>query len=241
MIDIHSHLLPNIDDGPQSMDESLALAQFAVTRGITHSIVTPHIHPGRWENEALSIRTSFETFKKALADKNIPLKMGMSGEVRVGIESLQMIASHQVPFLGRWGNDYVVLLEMPHSHIPSGMEQMIQWMLQRNIRPLIAHPERNKDILRKLDNIQMLVNTGCLFQVTAGSISGKFGSTARDRACQLLEMGVVTVLATDAHNLNRRPPALDEGRAAAAAIIGESGATRLVIDNPWRIVSCQFG
>ncbi len=240
MIDIHSHLLPNVDDGPSSMDESLSLAQFAVERGITHSIVTPHIHPGRWENEALSIRSSVDAFKKALQDKKIPLTVGMSGEVRVSIEALQMIASHQVPFLGKWGNDYVVLLEMPHSHIPAGIEQMIHWMAQRNIRPLIAHPERNKDILRRLDKVQLLVDAGCLFQVTAGSISGKFGSTARDRARQLLEMGVVTVLATDAHNIKRRPPTLDEGRDAAAIIVGEENAQRLVVDNPWKIVSCQF-
>jgi protein-tyrosine phosphatase len=240
MIDIHCHLLPGIDDGPELMDESLALAQFAVDRGITHSVLTPHIHPGRWDNEVQSIQASVDTFKKALADKCIPLKVGMSGELRVGLEALQMVASHQVPFLGKWDNNYVVLLEMPHSRIPMGMQQMIQWLMQRNIRPLIAHPERNKDVLRKLDNIQPLVDAGCLFQVTSGSIVGQFGSTARNRARQLLEMGVVTVLATDAHNLKRRPPNLDEGRDAAAAIIGTKMANRLVADNPWKIVSCQF-
>lgn len=240
MIDIHCHMLPGVDDGPTSMDESLALAKKAVESGITHSILTPHIHPGRWDNEALSIREAVEMFKKALADHSIPLKVGMSGEVRVSIEALQMVASHQVPFLGKWGENYVVLLEMPHSHIPMGVLQMIQWLMQRNIRPLIAHPERNKDILRRVDKIQPLIDAGCLFQVTSGSIAGRFGSTARDRACQLLEMGVVTVLATDAHNLKRRPPRLNEGRDAAALIVGEPLANRLVVDNPWKMVSCQF-
>jgi protein-tyrosine phosphatase len=64
MIDIHCHMLPNVDDGPDSMDESLALAQFAVDRGITHSVLTPHIHPGRWDNEALSIRAVWIISKK---------------------------------------------------------------------------------------------------------------------------------------------------------------------------------
>lgn len=240
MIDIHCHILPGIDDGPDTMDESLALAKLAVDSGITHSVVTPHIHPGRWDNEAVSIRRSMDTFKMALSDHNIPLTIGMSGEVRVSLEALQMIANHQIPFLGKWGDNYVVLLEMPHSHIPMGMLQMIQWLMQRNIRPLIAHPERNKDVLRRLDKIQPLVDAGCLFQVTAGSIAGRFGSTARERARQLLEMGVVTVLATDAHNIKRRPPKLDEGRDAAAVIIGAEMAQRLVVDNPWKMVSCQF-
>ncbi len=240
MIDLHCHMLPGIDDGPSTMDESLALAKLAVERGVTHSIMTPHIHPGRWDNEALSIRSHMDTFKNALSDCGINLQIGMSGEMRVGLEALQMVANHQVPFLGKWGENYVILLEMPHSHIPMGMQQMIQWLMQRNIRPLIAHPERNKDILRKLDKIQPLVDAGCLFQVTAGSIAGRFGSTARDRARQLLEMGVVTVLATDAHNIKRRPPTLDEGRDAAAVIVGDDMAQKLVIDNPWKIVSCQF-
>jgi protein-tyrosine phosphatase len=240
MIDLHCHMLPGIDDGPETMDESLALAKLAVEKGITHSILTPHIHPGRWDNEALTIRSSMETFKNALADHSIDLTVGMSGEMRVGLEALQMVAKHQVPFLGKWGSNYVVLLEMPHSHIPMGMKQMIQWLMQRNIRPLIAHPERNKDVLRRLDKIQPLVDAGCLFQVTAGSIAGRFGSTARDRARQLLDMGVVTVLATDAHNIKRRPPFLDEGRDAAAVIVGAEMANRLVVDNPWKIVSCQF-
>ncbi|MGS2717998.1 tyrosine-protein phosphatase [Eionea flava] len=240
MIDIHCHLLAGIDDGPSTMDESLALAQHAVERGITHAVVTPHIHPGRWSNEALTIRDSVDNFRKALGDKGIPLVVGMSGELRVGLDALQMVANHQVPFLGKWDSNYVILIEMPHSHIPTGMLQMIQWLKQRNIRPLIAHPERNKDILRDIEKIQPLISAGCLFQVTAGSIAGRFGSTARDRAVQLLEMGVVTVLATDAHNLKRRPPSLDEGRKAAALIAGEEVANRLVLGNPWKIVSCQF-
>ena len=240
MIDLHCHLLPGIDDGPDSMDESLELAQHAVDNGITHCIVTPHIHPGRWDNEALTIRSSMDSFKGALKDKGIPLLVGMSGEMRAGVEALQMVAAHQVPFLGKWGSHYVVLLEMPHSHIPTGMSQMIQWLIQRNIRPLIAHPERNKDILRNVDKIQPLIDLGCLFQVTAGSIAGRFGSTARDRARQLLEKGVVTVLATDAHNIKRRPPTLSEGKEAAAVIVGQEMAARLVVDNPWKIVSCQF-
>jgi len=240
MIDLHCHLLPAIDDGPTLMDESIELAKYAVEDGITHSIMTPHIYPGRWDNGAVSIRSSMDSFKRALSDADVPLKIGMSGEMRVSLEALQMVATHQVPFLGRWGSHYVILLEMPHSHIPTGIDQMVRWLLQRNIRPLIAHPERNKDVLRRLDKIQPLIDLGCLFQVTAGSIAGRFGVNAKDRACQLLEMGVVTVLATDAHNIKRRPPALEEGRDAAAVIVGHDLANRLVIDNPWKIISCQF-
>jgi len=87
VIDIHCHLLAGVDDGPSTIDESLALAQYAVQRGITHSVVTPHIHPGRWSNEALTIRASVDILRQALADKKIPLIIGMSGELRVGLDA----------------------------------------------------------------------------------------------------------------------------------------------------------
>jgi len=81
MIDIHCHLLPGIDDGPETMEQSLELAAFAVKNGITHSVVTPHIYPGRWDNEAKSISVSVEKFRQALKDNYIPLELGMAGEV----------------------------------------------------------------------------------------------------------------------------------------------------------------
>jgi len=240
MIDIHCHLLPGIDDGPETMEQSLELAAFAVKNGITHSVVTPHIYPGRWDNEAKSISVSVEKFRQALKDNYIPLELGMAGEVRVSLEALQMVNKQQIPFLGKWGDNYVVLLEMPHSHIPTGIEQMIGWLMQHNVRPMIAHPERNKDILKRLHKVQPLIDAGCLFQVTSGSAAGRFGSTAKQRARELLEMGVVTVLASDAHNIKRRPPDLRLGRDAAAEVIGMDMANKLVADNPWKIVSCQF-
>jgi len=240
MIDIHCHLLPGIDDGPETMAQSLELAKFAVKNGITHSVVTPHIYPGRWDNEAKSISVSVDKFRQALKENYIPLELGMAGEVRVSLEALQMVNKQQIPFLGKWGDSYVVLLEMPHSHIPTGIEQMIGWLKQHNVRPMIAHPERNKDILKRLQRIQPLIDAGCLFQVTSGSVAGRFGSTARQRARELLEMGVVTVLASDAHNIKRRPPDLKLGRDTAAKIIGLDMANKLVADNPWKIVSCQF-
>jgi len=117
---------------------------------------------------------------------------------------------------------------------------MIGWLMQHNVRPMIAHPERNKDILKRLHKVQPLIDAGCLFQVTSGSAAGRFGSTAKQRARELLEMGVVTVLASDAHNIKRRPPDLRLGRDAAAEVIGMDMANKLVADNPWKIVSCQF-
>jgi protein-tyrosine phosphatase len=115
-----------------------------------------------------------------------------------------MVESVEIPFFGEVNDEKVFLLELPHSRVPTGSDKLIQWLLDRKIRPMIAHPERNKDIMRKLDKIQPFVQMGCLFQLTSGSIAGSFGESALETSRNLLEMGCVTVIASDAHNLAHR-------------------------------------
>mgnify|MGYP000076588338 CR=1 FL=1 len=232
MIDLHSHLLPGIDDGARSLDESLQLARMAVADGITHITFTPHIHPGRYDNSVNTIEPVFLKLQQALKDEAIPLTVAMSGEVRLSAEVLMLVAQNQVPFLGEWEGQKVMLLELPHSHIPPGSDKLVKWLLDRNILPMIAHPERNKDIMRDLDMIAPFVEMGCLFQITAMSVAGGFGVPAAQRSMEILEKGWATVLATDAHNLDRRPPVLSGGLAAARAVVGEEAANALVFDNP---------
>lgn len=240
MIDLHCHLLPGIDDGPQTLEQSLALARMATANGITHSVVTPHIHPGRYENSAASIHSDVQKFRDALEAAQIPLQLGFAGEVRLSIEILQMVEEQQIPFYGEVEGYKVFLLEFPHSHILPGSEKLVQWLLDRKIRPMIAHPERNKDIMRKFDKIQPFIEAGCLLQLTAGSVAGDFGEPAQQTARLLLETGKVTVLASDAHNEKFRPPRLDHGRKAAADIVGAALATMLVLDQPAKLVRSQF-
>lgn len=240
MFDLHCHLLPGIDDGPETLEQALALARLAVHNGITHSVVTPHIHPGRYENSAASIAAAVQNFREALLREQIPLQLGFAGEVRLSAEILMMVEEQQIPFFGTLEDHQVFLLEFPHSHIPPGADKLVEWLLDRNIRPMIAHPERNKDIMRKFDKIQPFIEAGCLFQLTAGSVAGDFGEAAQQTARLMLETGEVTILASDAHNLNFRPPRLDHGRDAAAEIIGAKLAQQLVYDRPKALVAGQF-
>ena len=240
MIDLHCHLLPGIDDSPETMDEALALCRHAVDSGITHCVVTPHVHPGRYANDAVSIAAAAAALKAALAAAGIPLAVSFSGEVRISDEVLPMIAAGRIPFHGEWQGRRVMLLEFPHSHIPPGSDRLVRWLLQRGIVPLVAHPERNKDVMRDLARLHEFVAMGCLFQVTAGALAGRFGDAAEERAREILVAGWATVLASDAHNLKSRPPELREGLEVASGLIGEAAATRLVHDNPWTIVGARF-
>lgn len=240
MIDLHSHLLPGIDDGAPDLETALALARVAVQDGITHLVCTPHIHPGRYDNTPASITAARDSLVAGLKAENIALQVAAAAEVRFGMELMLGIGQGQIPFLGEWQGKKVLLLEFPHGEIPFGAERLTAWLLQRNIVPMIAHPERNKGIMRSPSKLKPFIQQGCLLQVTASSVAGRFGPAAQEIAHALLEEGVVTILASDAHNLDYRPPILSEGLEHAAELIGESQAELLVRQRPWQIAQGHF-
>lgn len=236
MIDLHCHILPGIDDGASSLEEALSLARIAVADGITHMVFTPHVHPGRYDNNAQTIQPVFEQFQQALVDNDIPLVVMPAGEVRLSVEVLAMFASGQLPFLGEWDEKKVMLLELPHSHVPPGTDNLVKWLLDRGVLPMIAHPERNKGFIADERKLAPFVEMGCLFQLTAMSVTADFGQKAHELALRMLENQWVTVLASDAHNANHRPPILSKALEAAAEVIGVEEARRLVWENPARII-----
>ena len=236
MIDLHCHYLPGIDDGAQTLEESLDLARAAVAAGITTAVMTPHVHPGRYENNASSIAKLCAAFQRVLEHKHIPLAVRAGGEVRISADIIQMVEDQEIPFLGTTDGYRIMLLEFPHSHLLLGADKLVKWLLARRIRPLIAHPERNKEVMRSVDKIAPFVESGCLLQLTGGSILGDFGKPAQDCARQILERGWANVVATDAHNLRHRPPNLDRAHAALVEIGGEALARRLTVDTPGRLI-----
>ena len=240
MIDLHCHFLPGIDDGAATMEQAIALARAAVDNGIRRAIVTPHLHPGRYENTRASIEAHARVFRQALKQADVPLRVGYAAEVRLAPEILPMIERGEVPFLGELDGYRIMLLEFPHSHIPLGAEKLVAKLLDMKIRPLIAHPERNKDVMRNLDKLRPFTEMDCLLQLTAAAVAGKFGDNALKRAVQLLESDANIVLATDAHNLKARPPMLREGMEAAAEIVGPEAALDMVQRLPGAIVAAQF-
>jgi protein-tyrosine phosphatase len=239
MIDLHCHLLPGIDDGPKNLLDALQMAKYAVDQGIHHSVLTPHIQPGCYDNDVESIRETFQDFQVALDNHAIPLKISMGAEVRVCAELPQMISQNKIPFIGVWENKKVLLLEFPHDHIPLGADKLVAWLIAREIIPLIAHPERNQAILRDPYKLMPFIHTGCLLQVTAGSVTGLFGTASQQCALRLIKQNLVTVLASDAHNLHKRQPTLRPALAYLTPLIGEQQANALVTTHPARMTSAQ--
>lgn len=232
MIDLHCHLLPGIDDGPATLEEALAMARLALADGITKAVVTPHLHVGRWDNDLQVIEKAVAVHRGELRKADIPLELGFAAEVRCDYDILPLVEAGRVPFLGELEGMKVMLLEMPHSHVPVGADKLVDWLLKRGIRPMIAHPERNKDLLRAPEKLEPFVRQGCLVQVTADAVAGGFGRECAARAAEFLERGWVSVLASDAHDTTSRPPRISAGRDAAARIVGADEAARLVRGTP---------
>lgn len=231
MIDLHCHYLPAIDDGSQSVAESLDLARASVADGITHAAMTPHVYPGRYENKRSTVTAATQRFQAALDDAAIPLQVFPAGEVRLTADIMDLLDQDELPFLGTMDGYRILLLEFPYDQIPVGTERLAHWLLAHKIRPLIAHPERNKAIMQNVEKIVPFLEMGCLLQLTAASVIGEFGKAAQDSAALMLQRGWVSVIATDAHNLLHRAPRMKAARSWLVECGGHDWAdslTRLI-------------
>lgn len=245
MIDLHCHILPEIDDGAKDIDESLALVKAAISDGISHIVCTPHIHLGRFDNDIKIITNAFNKLEQAVKQQNLTINLAFAAEVRICPEIMLLATQKQLPFIGQWQDKsgaikQVLLLELPHSHIPAGTEQLITWLHKNNIMPMIAHPERNRDIIADLNKFKRLSKLNCLFQITAASLCGDFGEVPQQIAEQLLRDDEVTIIASDAHSIKRRPPKMTQAKLAATQIVGEAKAQQLVFDIPKLISTTKF-
>ncbi len=240
MIDLHCHLLPGVDDGPGTLEESLALCRIAVADGITHSIVTPHIHPGRWGNTKASIEHDCKALQRALDLHAIPLKLGFAGEVRLTDQIMRQVENDEIPFYGEVDGYRIMLLEFPHGHIIPGSEKLVDWLLMRKIRPLIAHPERNRAVMRDVGKIEPFVEMGCMLQLTGGSLLGIFGGPVEKAAHEILNKGWVDVVASDGHNKGARRPELSMVFGVIAKHLGSTVPTSYLLENPSIIAARQI-
>ena len=235
MIDLHSHILPGIDDGAADLAASLAMAEQSVAVGVTHMVCTPHIHQGYFDNDPSTISQAYQSLVSHLAQAQCPLKLSFAAELRITPDIMLWHKTGQIPFLGRWHDKDVMLLELPHSHIPPGTEHLLRWLLKNNIQPVIAHPERNREIIANPERIYMLKRIGCLFQITAGAFIGRFSDAVRETARVFLQKDLITYVASDTHSIHRRPNDMDKAYMEVAALNGKDCAQRLFKTIPWLI------
>jgi len=208
LIDIHSHILPNVDDGARSNAEALDMLRMAVDGGVTTQILTPHIHFGRFNNTKADLEERFEQFQTLVDEANINVELQLGAEVRIGPEVMQLVMKNEIPWLGEYQGRKTFLLEFPRQDVPFGSDNLVKWLLAKNCLPIIVHPERNRTFVDQRHKLQTFIDLGCPLQLTASSLTGKFGADVQQMSEELLEADLVSAIASDCHNLKGRTPDL---------------------------------
>ncbi|WP_285769502.1 CpsB/CapC family capsule biosynthesis tyrosine phosphatase [Peribacillus sp. SI8-4] len=201
MIDIHNHILPEMDDGAENIQESIEMARKAVEQGITNIIATPHYYKGKYDNDKEKVEGQTTKLNQVLSDLEIPLKVWPGQEIRISDELLKEYDNNNVMALN--GSKYM-LLELPSSHVPRYTERLIFDLQMKGITPIIAHPERNMEIMKNPHLLEELIWKGAYSQITAGSITGKFGWRTKRFSKYLIHSGLTHLIASDAHNIGNR-------------------------------------
>lgn len=235
MIDLHIHILPEVDDGSYSMTESLRMARMAVESGVTDMAATPHCNlpddPRRlWAED---FRRVLDRFRQTLGEEDIPLRM---------YSGMEVFGTPEVPRLLREGklmplaDSRYLLIEFAFTDYGEEATQILRRVLELGYRPLVAHPERYRYTQLSPQLLNIWVDMGCLLQINRGSLFGRFGRRAEALAYGLLDRGFVTCVASDAHRSTVRTPWMADVRQLLREEYGGSAAQFLLEDNPQRIL-----
>lgn len=233
MIDLHCHILPGIDDGSRSLEMSLDMARMAVADGITVTACTPHIYPGLYMNDAAGIVAARDALQRELDDKGIPLQLTTGADVHLVPGLLNGIRGGTIPCLH--GSRYL-LLEPAHHVAPPRFEESVFDLVASGYIPVITHPERLTWVEQHYDVFGRLVRQGAWMQITAGALTGLFGSRAKYWGERFLNDGLTHIIATDAHSSGRRVPIMSKARDIAERALGREEAELLVRGRPQKIL-----
>ncbi|MGE0407430.1 MAG: tyrosine-protein phosphatase [Candidatus Korobacteraceae bacterium] len=230
MVDIHSHILPEVDDGARSWEMAVHMCHMAAKDGIEHMVATPHAN-----HEYAYDRVEFASLLDELGGQIEPkLSLSLGCDFHFSYENLESLIDHPENYT--IGSTPYLLVELSDFAVPPGVSSKLQEIMDWGLRPILTHPERNPLLQRTPERVLRWVQHGCIVQVTASAFTGRWGKRAQDMAEWLLRHDAVHVLASDAHSINSRPPILSEGRDAAAQICGAQIANILVQQNPAAIV-----
>ncbi len=233
MIDIHTHILPGVDDGARDLAESLAMARQAVADGLTHLFATPH-HRDYTTLPRQEVAERVARLQAELDRANIPLKIIPGHEVRFYDDMLEDWAKG---LAGPLGQSRYVLAEPLFSHYDKQTDAMLFELFDRGYLPVMAHPERIRPIQDNLALIEPFLERGGLTQITATSLTGNNDWRAKQVAETMLRNGMVHIIASDAHHSYHRTPTLAAARLAAARIVGPTEAEMMVKTRPLAIVN----
>jgi protein-tyrosine phosphatase len=233
LIDLHSHILPGVDDGSPDLETSLAMARVAVDGGIKVMAATPHFMPGVYDNQSDDIRMRVRTLQEALNQAGIALEIVTGCDAHIRPDFVACLRDGRLLTLN---DSRYVLFEPPHVSMPQRMDELVFNVLTAGFVPILTHPERLRWIEQHHGLVMKLVNQGVLMQITAGSLTGRFGPRPQYWAQRMMAEGKVHILATDAHDTQKRPPSMQGAFDIAKSELGLDEAKNLVLIRPAMIL-----
>lgn len=243
--DLHCHVLPNWDDGPKTLEDSLALVERAASCGTKIIFATPHVgrNFGGIKHPSASIAPAVEALQKEIDARGLGVQILPGAEILMG--SVDITGTSELKDTWTYGNaGHYLLIESPMRAWPPFGNHIIQEVFRHGVTPILAHPERYVDVQRKIETLQPMLAQGALVQITAGALVGDAGKDSMRCAYQLLEAGVVHIIASDAHTASHQMP----GEVVDLVIerIGEARARQIFVDNPravaeGRAIAAQVG
>ncbi len=264
MIDIHIHILPGLDDGAKTIEESIEMCWMSYRDGVRGIVATPHMQSDSYPNDRSAVLLKVQELNDALGHgagqtedpgrqnsrREIPghsenhdpqtkpdLRIFPGADVHLSERILRDLDGGKVTTINDRGK--AILIEFPFHGIPYGAEGVLSQLIQRGITPIITHPERNVEIGQRPRRFYEMVKMGCLGQVTAMSLTGEFGHKMKQLAETLLAHRLIHFIASDGHSTNGRPPILSKAVRAAARMVGRGEAQKMVTEYPQSILEGQ--
>ncbi len=203
MIDIHSHILPGVDDGAKTIEDSIAMARQAYDQGITKIVASPHHKNGTFENDRQSILENVKQLNDHLKNEGIEMEILPGQENRIYGELIEDLSEGQLLTVNE--TKTYMLIEFPSSHLPRYANKLLFDLQVQGIIPIIVHPERNREIMENPERLYNLIKEGALSQLTGTSVAGKMGKKIQKFSFDLLKHNLTHFVASDAHNITTRP------------------------------------
>lgn len=229
MVDVHCHILPGLDDGPDNIEVSLAMAESAIADGITHVVATPH-SSNRYSFDYARVRELRDELQEKIGGR---LNLATGCDFHLNPENLEALRADAPRFCINQ-HDYL-LVEFNEYSIPPSMDKTLHEIQLLGLRPVITHPERNAILRLQTERLVKWVRLGCFIQVTAGSLTGVFGPGAQKDSWRWLGDGLVHIVASDAHNTRGRPLKLRPAFDLVSEQFGEEKARALFVENPMAV------
>ncbi|HKF50626.1 MAG TPA: CpsB/CapC family capsule biosynthesis tyrosine phosphatase [Terracidiphilus sp.] len=226
MFDIHYHLIFGVDDGPKTIEDSIALAEASIAEGVTHILATPHA------NDTYPYQPEVNRERLAMLKEHLDgrLTLGLGCDFHLSYDNIIDLRRNPTKYTVN-GKQYL-LVEFPDLNIPQSITQAFNEMIGAGIVPILTHPERNPVLMRDPERMAEWIQSGCLLQVTAASLRGRFGPKSEAMAFELVKRNWVHIIASDAHSVEGRTPSMERAHSVLVESAGQETADRLCIENP---------